>query len=109
MSAIEQLIEVALLMAGADFGDRSRIAAPPLGISWTRAASDGGLDARARTLSDQGAFKLREGSQHLGHPHALCAGSIDRIVDRPDVGALGGQRFDHLDPLRPRPPPAINP
>src|SRR3546814_9100848 len=79
MSAIEQLIEVALLMAGADFGDRSRIAAPHLGISWTRAASDGGLDARARTLSDQGAFKLRAGSQHLGHQHALCAGSIDRI------------------------------
>src|SRR3546814_10910311 len=86
MSAIEQLIEVALLMAGADFGDRSRIAAPHLGISWMRAASDGGLDARARTLSDQGAFKLREGSQHLGHQHALCAGSIDRIVDRPEVG-----------------------
>src|SRR3546814_4492339 len=109
MSASEQRIEVALLMAGADFGDRSRIAAPHLGISWTRAASDGGLDARARTLSDQGAFKLREGSQHLGHQHALCAGSIDRIADRPEVGALGAQRFDNLEQMRQRARQAINP
>ena len=109
MTSIEQFVEVLLVETVPDVSDCRRITRAHSGVSRLGAARDCGLESRPRTFPDQSAFELGKGAEHLGHQHALRARSIDRVIDRPEIGTLRPERFDDLEQMRQRARQAIYP
>jgi hypothetical protein len=96
-------------LRGRHLGQRLRPALADAGIARQLAFRLRGLDSGLGAFGDQRALELRHGAEHLQREHALRRRRVDRIPQRPEMRAFGGQILDHLEQMADRARQAVEP